>query len=198
MARRGTVGITGRVSGDQKRVLRQLNHLEKKALPTSRRRAINRAIQAAQTKGIRGTAAALDVPQKIVRNRLDASGKAKSKRVRLFKARAGNDDAAIYLYTRGIPLIQLGAKDTKKTGVRLRHYKQWNNELQHSFIGARGGGGNQQVFTRKGPGRLPLKVEKIEDWYTHANVHFSTAVRSVGGVFAKEFERQIQLRANRR
>lgn len=201
MARRaGPVGgITGRVTGDDKRVMRQLRHLEKKAVPTSRRRALNRAIQSAQTKAVRGTAAELDVPQKYIKNRFSGDGAAKGKRVRLFKANAGNQDAAIYLYTRGIPLIQLGAKDTMHNGVKLRHYKQWNLELQNAFVPAqRRAGAINQVFTRKGKGRLPVKVEKIDDWYQFAHKHFSVAVRTVGPVFVKEFERQLTLRASRK
>ena len=199
MARRLPVrGITSRVTGDDKAVQRSLRHLQSKAVPLSRRRAINRAVAAAKTKGVRGTAKALDVPQRFIRYRYDKKMEAKEDRVRIFRATPSDPDAAIYLYTRGIPLVQLGAKDTKTKGVRLRHYKQWNNELENSFIAAKNGGDNFQVFTRVSGSRYPLKVEKIEDWYQHAHQHFAMAIRTVGPVFVKEFERQIKLRATRK
>lgn len=140
---------------DTARILveRRLNKFVKKDVPAARATATNKALAMAKTRVIRVISADVQIKPKVIRQRVVDK--------KAFKEKA----AQLVVYRRNVPVIALGARQTK-AGVRAgKHF------IAGAFIadGKKGTGGGstgrrlnrQMVLKRDGRARYPISVQSV-------------------------------------
>ncbi len=174
---------------DAARILveRRLNKFLKKDVPAARATATNKALAMAKTRVVRVISADVQIKSKVIRQRVVDK--------KAFKEKA----AQLVVYRRNVPVIALGARQTK-AGVRAgKHF------IAGAFIAdgrkGTGGGGStgrrlnrDMVLKRDGRARYPISVQSVS---IRESVNNKTPDQ-VKKVMAENFNRLYQHELRRR
>jgi hypothetical protein len=117
------------------------------------RDSLNRQATLADREATKTVAAELNLPERVVRNRLDRFGRVKSRRTKIQRATMNNLNVAVEVYLRGIPVTQIAGKELRRPGGGV---KATGSRFYVGAFKAR-----QQVFKRIGRERSPLMVPKV-------------------------------------
>lgn len=131
-------------SSDLVRAAREIGASERQ-VRAALRTTVNKMAAWAKTRSVRELSSELRMTQRIIRRRLRATRTRQS---------AQGVQASVWYGTLPVSLIHLGARKAKG-GVRA----QGGRFVQSAFI-ARGRGGREQVFKRKGRERLPIERQR--------------------------------------
>lgn len=173
------------VRSDAKRVIAEISALNRQIVDKATLRAINRALDTAQTVGNRKIRETYNI-------------KARAVRAAMKKRRANARSLFARLEVSGalIPLIEFDARWTRTTkiGASFRVKKGGpRRRIRGAFIGVHGATGARQVFVRRGAERYPIKTLRS---LALPQAFLSRAV--IGGVdaavaesFEKNFRQQL-------
>lgn len=154
-------------------------------VPRANASALNKTTAASKTRVVRGVAKAIQVPQKFVRKRMYVS-----------RATARRQSSRLRAYYRGISVIDLKARDSGKGGWRTRKgrgVRAGKRRYSDAFI-AYGNNANKHVFRRKGDGRSPLEVVRIEIQKHVDVIAPKVAMREMKENFAKRLKHDLEWR----
>lgn len=167
------------VQGDMNKILSHAKRLHYYDAYLANVTALNRTVRWLRTQAKRRVAAAAQVPVGPVNRRLVIT---KARR-----SRTGREPAAwLGMLQRPVPVIQLGARETRSGVTAGRH------RYDGAFKG-QGHGGYIQVFRRLGPRAHPIDAVKI-DLAPHRPLVDGLVMRESGGRWRLEFHRALAAR----
>lgn len=186
-------------------IVKSLRKFNEKAQPVAEARALNLVARKAKTMAIRTVAKRLNMPQKLVRYRLNMAGAKKGDRIKKIRAAYASQNVRQHIFTvymRGIPVHQIAGKRPAR---------------QRGFVKAKGGRKYEGAFygqskngvmvfkPRSNPGSFKgtsrggrLMVPKVGVRQAlRGQLDERTRGRTGKAIFKKEFSRQIRIAANR-
>ena len=184
------------VKADIREVRELLKDVEQKIIPSVLASSLTTVARQIRTGALSDLKGSTGIPSSIL-----------SKRIRIFRAnpRARNIQASLYLNTRDIPVITLGAKQKGKPGRRPKKSRRnrggvtaGNQTYLNAFIGSpKNQPGNPQVFQRITKKADPLRVLRvsIEDQGDKA---ISRRLSVSGQQWRSIFEQRLATALNRR
>lgn len=182
------------LKGDMEKLLRDVGHVLPKDLRTAQVRGLNHAARRVQTLAIRRTAKGTGVKSKNIR-----------KRVKMRSATRRVRSALITIFTQPISAVSnLTPAQRERYRARPPHKERPRSgprtagkKYPDAFV-AKGIGGYEQLFRRKGKSRLPIEAIKIRVAAEFKNNTERYNRRLGPKEFRKEFLRQIDMLRKRR
>jgi len=179
-------GVSVSVKANVKAVLRDLKRVRKQIVPQVTARSLNTVARGVETRAVAGVAVAAGLPKSRVRWQYDRAGSRTSRRrLRKHPARPDRLVVGFVLRPRTVPLISLGARQTRR-GVRAG-----SRFVDSGFIA------ESHVRKRTGPPRYPIEIQSVR-LDPHADQVFSRVIGGAGPAFTREFTRQLDRRLRRR
>ena len=190
-ASNGKAGIAIQIHADMKAVRRDLDRLPRSVVRPSASAALNRTAAQIATRARRRIAAAIQVPQKVIKRRVSV---ARTRRRLPY-------NAAIYLKYRAVNAYSVG---------NVRGYRMGVKAGKHTFPGAWGFGpgyvskktgkrfSNGLILKRKGRKAYPTEAMKIKIWPQGDYIIQYLTKRLGSLVFRKRFDHEIRRRLRKR